>query len=98
MLKSSLLYHQICEFISAKQCLSAAVRVLLWRWENTHERSPATYHRQRGLGRRAAVWTATSADIDGLATEAATLEDLRGKVLAMIEELAELSAHRPLCV
>ena len=39
----------------------------------------------------AAVWVATSSDIDGLATEAPTLEELRTKVLFMIEELLELN-------
>jgi Domain of unknown function (DUF1902) len=39
----------------------------------------------------AKVWVASSADIDGLAAEAATLEELRLKVLAMVEELAELN-------
>ena len=39
----------------------------------------------------AKVWVATSTDIDGLATEAATLEELRDKVLAMVGELAELN-------
>jgi hypothetical protein len=39
----------------------------------------------------AKVWIATSADVDGLATEAATLEELREKVLVMIAELAELN-------
>ncbi len=39
----------------------------------------------------AKVWVATSADIAGLATEAATLEELRDKVLAMVGELAELN-------
>ena len=39
----------------------------------------------------AAVWVATSSDIDGLATEAPTLEELRTKVLIMIEELLELN-------
>jgi hypothetical protein len=39
----------------------------------------------------AKVWVASSSDIDGLATEAATLEELRVKVLAMVEELAELN-------
>ena len=33
----------------------------------------------------------SSADIDGLATEAATLEELRDKVLSMVAELAELN-------
>ena len=39
----------------------------------------------------AKVWVASSSDIEGLATEAATLEELRLKVLAMVEELAELN-------
>ena len=39
----------------------------------------------------AGVWTASSADIQGLATEAATLEELREKVLVMVPELAELN-------
>ncbi len=39
----------------------------------------------------AKVWVATSSDIDGLAAEAATLEELRDKVLAMVGELAELN-------
>ena len=39
----------------------------------------------------AGVWTASSADIQGLATEAATLEELREKVLVMVSELAELN-------
>ncbi len=39
----------------------------------------------------AKVWGASSTDIDGLATEAATLEELRDKVLAMVGELAELN-------
>ena len=42
----------------------------------------------------AAVWVATSSDIDGLATEAPTLEELRTKVLIMIEELLELNGGR----
>ncbi len=39
----------------------------------------------------AGVWVAESSDIPGLVTEASTLEDLRGKVLAMIPELMELN-------
>jgi Domain of unknown function (DUF1902) len=41
----------------------------------------------------AKVWVATSTDIDGLATEADTLEALRGKVLAMVAELLELNGE-----
>lgn len=39
----------------------------------------------------AKVWVASSTDIDGLATEADTLEELSSKVLAMVGELAELN-------
>ncbi len=39
----------------------------------------------------AKVWVASSTDIDGLATEAATLEELRDKILLMVGELAELN-------
>ena len=39
----------------------------------------------------AKVWVAQSSDVDGLATEAGTLEDLKAKVLAMISELIELN-------
>lgn len=39
----------------------------------------------------AKVWVAQSADIEGLATEAGTLEELTFKVLAMIPELVELN-------
>ena len=39
----------------------------------------------------AKVWVAESADIEGLATEAETLEALKTKVLVMIGELLELN-------
>lgn len=39
----------------------------------------------------AGVWVASSADIEGLATEAATLEGLREKILTMVAELAEIN-------
>ena len=39
----------------------------------------------------ARVWVASSADIEGLATEADTLEELRDKILVMVAELAELN-------
>lgn len=39
----------------------------------------------------AEVWVATSTDIDGLATEASTLEALSKKVLTMVAELLELN-------
>ena len=41
----------------------------------------------------ASVWVATSDDVPGLATEAATAEALRDKVLIMIPELLELNGH-----
>jgi hypothetical protein len=37
------------------------------------------------------VWVAQSSDIQGLATEAATLEELSAKVLAMVPELVALN-------
>ncbi len=37
----------------------------------------------------AEVWTATSGDVPGLVAESSTLEKLRPKVLAMIEDLIE---------
>jgi len=40
------------------------------------------------------VWVATSSDIDGLATEAPTLEELRAKVLTMVVELMELNGEQ----
>jgi hypothetical protein len=38
-----------------------------------------------------ADWDATSGDIEGLATEASTLEALRTKLLTMVVELLELN-------
>ena len=43
----------------------------------------------------AKVWVASSSDIEGLATEAATLEELRDKILVMVGELAELNGSSP---
>ena len=43
---------------------------------------------------QANVWVATSSDIDGLATEAPTLEALRDKVLTMVAELMELNGEQ----
>jgi hypothetical protein len=42
----------------------------------------------------AKVWVATSTDIDGLVTEAPTLEALRAKVLTMVVELMELNGEQ----
>ena len=39
----------------------------------------------------ATVWVATTTDVPGLATEAATLEELRSKLLAVLPELVELN-------
>lgn len=39
----------------------------------------------------ASVWVAETTDVPGLAAEAATLEELRLKVLAMIPELIDLN-------
>jgi len=44
----------------------------------------------------AKVWVASSADIEGLATEAATLDELRDKVLVIVGELAELNVSSDL--
>jgi hypothetical protein len=41
----------------------------------------------------AEVWVATSTDIDGLATEASSLEALSKKVLIMVTELLELNEN-----
>lgn len=43
------------------------------------------------LDAEAKVWVAESDDIDGLATEADTIEELTEKVLAMIPELLALN-------
>ncbi|MCP4781376.1 MAG: DUF1902 domain-containing protein [Hyphomicrobium sp.] len=37
------------------------------------------------------VWIATTADVPGLATEAATVEELRSKLLVILPELVELN-------
>ena len=39
----------------------------------------------------ASVWVATTTDVPGLATEAATLEELRSKLLAILPELVEFN-------
>ena len=39
----------------------------------------------------AGVWVATTSDVPGLATEAATFEELRARVLAVLPELVELN-------
>ena len=43
----------------------------------------------------AKVWYVEESDIDGLATEADTLEELRRKVPTMIQDLLEGRADRP---
>jgi hypothetical protein len=42
----------------------------------------------------ASVWVAATDDIQGLSTEAETLEALRDKVLVMIRELLELNGSK----
>lgn len=44
----------------------------------------------------AEVWVAESTDVEGLATEASTVEELRIKVLAMIPELLLLNGAKGL--
>jgi Domain of unknown function (DUF1902) len=46
-------------------------------------------HRERHLGRRSSGLVADSADVPGLCTEAATVEQLNQKLEAMIPELLE---------
>ena len=41
----------------------------------------------------AKVWVAQSEDIRGLATEASTVEELREKVLQMMQELLAMNGH-----
>lgn len=43
----------------------------------------------------AKVWVATSSDLEGLVTEAPTLEALNAKVLTMVVELLQLSNDEP---
>lgn len=42
----------------------------------------------------AKVWVAETSDVQGLATEAPTLEELRNKVLAILPELFELNGFK----
>jgi predicted RNase H-like HicB family nuclease len=49
----------------------------------------ATYHVQADWDGEAGVWVATSDDVPGLATEAATIEALTDKLRIMIPELLE---------
>lgn len=44
----------------------------------------------------AEVWVAQSDDVKGLATEAVSVEELREKVLQMIQELLALNGHEDL--
>ena len=43
----------------------------------------------------AGVWVATSDDVPGLVTEAATIEDLDGKLKSMVPELLEANGCMP---
>jgi predicted RNase H-like HicB family nuclease len=59
----------------------------------------STYHVQADWDADANVWVATSEDVPGLATEAATIEELAARLRTLIPELLEanglLPAHTP---
>jgi predicted RNase H-like HicB family nuclease len=59
----------------------------------------STYHVQADWDPDANVWVATSDDVPGLATEAATIEELTARLRTLIPELLEanglLPAHVP---
>jgi predicted RNase H-like HicB family nuclease len=54
-----------------------------------------TYHVQADWDPEAGVWVATSADVPGLATEAATIEDLTKRLRTIIPELLEANGLFP---
>ena len=51
----------------------------------------STYHVQADWDPEANVWVATSDDVPGLATEAATIEELTARLRTLIPELLENS-------
>jgi hypothetical protein len=53
--------------------------------------SPKTYQVNASWDEESSVWVATSDDVLGLATEAATLEILRQKLHVMVPELLTLN-------
>jgi len=57
--------------------------------------APKSYHVQADWDPEAGVWVATSEDVPGLATEAATLEALTEKLRAMVPELLEANRLLP---
>jgi predicted RNase H-like HicB family nuclease len=54
-----------------------------------------TYHVEADWGPDANVWVATSDDVPGLATEAATIEELTARLRTMIPELLEANGLLP---
>lgn len=54
-------------------------------------KEPKVYNIQAFWDSEAEVWVATSEDVSGLATEAATLENLNDKLRAIIPELLILN-------
>ena len=56
---------------------------------------PSTYHVQADWDPEANVWVVTSDDVPGLATEAATIEELTARLRTMIPELLEANGLLP---
>lgn len=60
-----------------------------------HAMEPNTYHVLADWDAEANVWVATSDDVPGLATEAATIEVLTTRLRTMIPELLEANGLLP---
>ncbi|HEY2321644.1 MAG TPA: DUF1902 domain-containing protein [Thermoanaerobaculia bacterium] len=56
---------------------------------------PRIYHVQADWDPEANVWVATSEDVPGLATEAATIDELTATLRTMIPELLEANGLLP---